>query len=384
MKLTGKLFSSYLVIVAVSLLVLALATAYVAPADFSRRVEHMMGTSGPGETEGQGRRPGIMSNMMEGYMDDVEDADQELNDSFRQSVNNALFWAALAATLTAIFIALFISRKIVFPIKALVKASKHVAAGHYSERLPVQSNDELGELTESFNQMAEALAETEDMRRQLMADVTHELKTPLAGIKGYMEGLEDGVIEATPGTFRIVHREAERMQRLVQDLEVLSRAEAGQMNIKPQRCAIEPLVNAVSERLRPQFVEKNVGLHITLPIDSVFVFADHDRVGQVLTNLLTNALQHTPSSGNVTVSATPQDNMLQFSIHDTGDGLSPEDIKRIFQRFYRVDKSRSRAAGGSGIGLTIARHLVEAQGGRIWAESAGLGQGSTFCFTLPL
>ena len=232
--------------------------------------------------------------------------------------------------------------------------------------------------------MAEALAETETMRRQLIGDVSHELKTPLASIKGYMEGLQDGVIAPTPETFQLVYHEADRLQRLVHDLQEFSRAEVASAQLDQRPCNPGDLVQAVMARLQPQFVDKGIALACDVPTPLPNVRADADRVGQVLTNLVGNALQYTASGGQVMIRASHVDSVVQFSVQDSGVGLLPEDLTKVFQRFYRVDKSRSRASGGSGIGLTIAHHIVEAHGGKIWVESSGLNQGSTFSFTLPL
>jgi signal transduction histidine kinase len=232
--------------------------------------------------------------------------------------------------------------------------------------------------------MAAALAATETLRQQLMADVSHELKTPLASIKGYMEGLQDGVIPPTPETFQLVHREADRLQRLVSDLQELSRAEAAQLHMALQPCNPADLVNLAVATLRPQFEDKGIALEIEMPSQTPPVRADLDRIRQVLINLLGNALQYTLPGGRVIVRATQVGSAIRFSVEDTGIGLDAADLERIFQRFYRVDKSRSRVSGGSGIGLTIARYIVETHGEHIWAESAGPGQGSTFHFTLPL
>lgn len=363
-----KLFISYLFVVFVGLMVLTVSTAFVAPANFSHQMQGM----------GMGRGAGGMMGQR------MQLLDVELAASFRQAVNTALLWAGIGATVTAVVASWFVSQQIVNPIRVLVTLSQRIAGGHYEERLMIASQDELGELIHSFNQMADALAETETQRRQLLADVTHELKTPLASIKGYMEGLQDGVILPTPETFQQVHREADRLQRLVQDLQALSRFEAGQMTIHPQRVNVRQMVETLLNRMQPQFDEKHITLSAEIPDALPTVYADPDRAEQVLTNLLGNALQYTPEGGYVTVMVTPHDHHLQIAVHDTGIGLNPNDLERIFTRFYRVDKSRSRASGGSGIGLTIARYLVEAQGGTIWAESSGLGQGSTFYFTLPV
>jgi signal transduction histidine kinase len=365
MKLHGKLFISYIVVALIGLAVLVTSTALVAPANFSRQM-HMRGNA---------------ASMMQQRMVAL---DAELEASFRESVINALALAGIAAVLAAAAISWLVSNRIVSPLQALVDLSRRIAGGHYEQRLHLDTDDELAELVESFNQMAASLAETETMRQQLLGDVTHELNTPLASIKGYMEGLQDGVLPATPATFQLVHREASRLQRLVQDLQELSQAEAGQIGLRIDACQPRSVIEPVVERMRPQFREKGITLHIALPDDLPAVRADSDRAAQVLTNLLGNALQYTPAGGEVTVAAAGEGQHVRFTVADTGIGLAPDDLERIFQRFYRVDKSRSRASGGSGIGLTVARYLVEAQGGEIYAESAGTGQGSRFAFTLPL
>lgn len=388
MKLTGKLFFSHFLIVAVSVLGLAVSTAYIAPADFSQRMlmgghigENASGQRGMmmrGQQSGDGETPGM---LMDSTVKSVNDA---INNEFRQSLNNALWKAGAVALVAAVVISLVVSRRIVNPIRAVVNVSQRIASGHYDEQIAVHSSDELGELTHQFNRMAAALAQTETMRRQLIGDISHELKTPLASIKGYMEGLQDGVIAATPETFQLIHREASRLQRLVQDLQELSRAEAGQIDIHPKACSPAELIRTAIARLQPQFHDKGITLQNSTPDFLPPVYADDDRVGQVLLNLLGNALQFTPSGGTVTLSAAQRAQMIQFSIQDTGIGLAPEDTQHIFQRFYRADKSRSRKSGGSGIGLTVALHLIEAQGGQLWVESLGLNRGSTFHFTLPL
>jgi len=297
----------------------------------------------------------------------------------------------LASFIVALVASLFISRRVTAPLHALRQVSQRIAAGRYSERVKVPGNvsdpdslDELGLLAVNFNQMAEQLEQTEAMRRQLIGDVAHELRTPLTAIKGSMEGLIDGVLPAEPATFQQIYREADRLQRLVLDLEELSRVEGGAYPLKRKLVSIETLVNSVVERLKWQFEEKGVRLTVTAAEDLPIVRADEDRIGQVLINLLGNALQYTPEGGEVRIDIVKQPNEIQVTVKDTGIGIPPEHLDKIFTRFYRVDKSRSRAHGGSGIGLTIAKHWVEAHGGRIWAQSEGEGKGSTFTFTLPL
>jgi histidine kinase len=243
--------------------------------------------------------------------------------------------------------------------------------------------DELAMLALSFNQMAAKLERTEAMRRQLIGDVAHELRTPLTALKGSLEGLIDGVLPSNPATLGQLALEADRMGKLVNDLQELSRVEAGAYELNRQPLMIEESVAAVSNRLARQFEEKGVALELEIPADLPPVFADEDRLGQVLLNLIGNALQYTPGGGRVRVTASQADGEVQVSVEDSGIGIPPEHLPHVFDRFYRVDKSRSRAGGGSGIGLTITRYLVEAHGGRIWATSRGLGQGSAFTFGLP-
>ncbi len=370
--LAMKLFLSYLIIILVGAFVLASTAELVVPTTFQRHLAHM----GP-----------QMSNMMGLPQPGVE---QNLFVNFRAAVTEALGTAAVAATLMALLASVFISRQVIAPVQEMTSASQRIAEGRYDERVRVTGNiprheqDELGQLALSFNQMAAQLERTESMRRQLIGDVTHELRTPLTTIKGYMEGLMDGVLPADEETYSQIYREADRLQRLVNDLQELSQVEAGAYQIHPKTTTIKVLVDAAVSRLERQYQEKGVTLTTRLAPDLPPVTVDEDRIGQVLLNLLGNALQYTPTGGSVTVTAEKQPGEVQVSIADTGIGIPPEHLPHVFTRFYRVDKSRARAAGGSGIGLTIARHLVEAHGGRIWVESRGAGQGSRFVFTLPL
>jgi histidine kinase len=287
--------------------------------------------------------------------------------------------------LAALLVSLFLSRRIVAPVRTLTVASQHIAEGHYDERVQVNGSDEIAQLARRFNQMAMQLEQVESMRRQLIGDVTHELRTPLTSIKGYMEGLVDGVLPSTPETFDQIHHEADRLSRLVDDLQELSRVEANAYSLDIHPVSVSSLVQTSVKRLSPQATAKRITLHSNLPADLPSIQAEEDRITQVLVNLVANAIQYTPEGGEVTISAARHSDEIYISVGDTGIGIPPEHIANLFTRFYRVDKSRSRnAGGGSGIGLTIAKHLVEAHGGHIWAESKGEGQGSTFTFSLQV
>lgn len=371
-RLGWKLLISYVVVIVVGIATLALAAESVAPAAFNR---HMVGMQ---TMMREGLSPGM----------DLQQMELDLFDSFRVALTEALILAAGGALVTAVGVSIFVSWRVVTPIRRMMQASRRIAAGYYHERVPVTSEDELGQLAHSFNQMAQALEQTEVMRRDLIANVTHELRTPLTSIKGYMEGLIDGVLPAQPETYQQVYREADRLQRLVNDLQELSRVEAGAFQLDCQPLSMADLIRQTMSRLRPQFEEKGVILTLNLPTQLPAVKADEDRLNQVLLNLIGNALHYTPPGGTVTITANTPDSArnrhMVITIADTGIGIPARHLPHIFTRFYRVDKSRSRTGGGSGIGLTIAKHVIEAHSGSIWVESRGEGQGTAFSFSLPL
>jgi histidine kinase len=306
-----------------------------------------------------------------------------LFENFRASMFESLAYAVTASVIAALLVSWFLSRRIVAPVRNLTDASLHIANGNYAERVQVNGTDEIAQLATRFNHMASQLEQVESMRRQLIGDVTHELRTPLTSIKGYMEGLVDGVLPSNAETFNQIHREADRLSRLVDDLQELSRVESKAYSLELRSVTVPDLVQTTLKRLSPQATAKRITLRSNLPANLPPLLADEDRITQVLVNLAANAIQYTSEDGEVTIFASRHSNEVHISVKDTGIGIPPEHLANIFTRFYRVDKSRSRnAGGGSGIGLTIARHIVEAHGGRIWVESKGEGQGSTFTFSL--
>jgi signal transduction histidine kinase len=390
--LSAKLLLSYLVVILVGLVVLAVASQFILPDSFNRHMAGMglsnggmMGQGGQGlgrqGSGGQGlggQGLGAQGLGSSGTM-------VQLYNDYRAGVNEALTYAGLAAVVAAVALGLFFSRTVIAPLAAMSLATQRIADGRYQERVQVRGSDELAQLALRFNQMAEKLDQVEAMRRRLIADVSHELRTPLTAIKGSMEGLMDGVLPATDETYQQIHSEADRLNRLVDDLQELSRVEARAYELELRPVEVSPLAQSVAKRLTPQAETRRISLKLELAPGLPRVLADEDRLMQILTNLTGNALQYTPEGGSVTTTAKRIDDEVQIAVHDTGIGIPSEHLAHIFDRFYRVDKSRSRkAGGGSGIGLTIARALVEAHGGRIWAESAGEGQGSTFVFTLPV
>jgi signal transduction histidine kinase len=367
-SLRARLFLAQLLVIVVGVVTLVISTLLIAPQLHGRLMVAMMG-SDVGHAADAG-----MAAMA-----------QTTTAVFQMAMIQALLISAGAAAFTAVVSSLVVSARIVTPVQQMLRASGRIASGHYAERVPIPGADELGLLAQQFNRMAGELEATERRRVALIGDVAHELRTPLATIEGYTEGLLDGVVAPTEETWALLHDEVGRLRRLVQDLQELSRAEAHQLPL--QRAPQQPaeLVAAAIARLAPQFSEKGVGLTSSLARELPMVSADRDRVIQVLINLLGNALRATPAGGSVCVRATRDAREgIVFAVVDSGIGITAEQLPQLFERFYRVDKARARALGGSGIGLTISKALVEHHGGRIWAESPGLGQGATFSFSLPL
>jgi len=337
------------------------------------------------------------------YIDPLGPADDPQREAFLAAINRALLLAAVVAGLAAVLLTAGISRRILGPVSTLTAAARRMERGDLSQRVEVQSNDEIGELARAFNAMADGLTRLEDLRRSMVSDVAHELRTPLSNIQGYLEALLDGVVEPKREVIDSLHEEAMLLNRLVDDLQELALAEAGQLKLERRPVAPADLVNKATEAARAQAAAKGITLQVDLPVDLPLVEADPQRIEQVLGNLLSNALTHTPSGGEVVVAArrcpepcpergTPsrrrvvegaKESEVELSVSDTGEGILPEHLPYIFERFYRADKSRSRATGGTGLGLAIARQLVEAHGGRIEVESE-VGQGTVFTFTLPL
>jgi signal transduction histidine kinase len=300
---------------------------------------------------------------------------------FLASVNRVLLIVAVVAGLSAVLLILGLSRRILAPVEALTAAVRRMEAGDLSQRVEVTSRDEIGELARAFNAMADGLARLEELRRNMVTDVAHELRTPLSNIRGYLEALQDGVIEPKKRIIDSLHGEAMLLNHLVDDLQDLSLAEAGHLKLECQPVALADIVDRAVEAVRPRAEAESVTVQVDLPED-LLVDVDTQRTGQVLRNLLENALTHTPPGGEIAVAAHTEGQWVEVSVRDTGSGIAAEDLPYVFERFYRADKSRSRATGGAGLGLAIARQLVEAHGGRIWVESTG-GEGSTFTFALP-
>lgn len=294
-----------------------------------------------------------------------------------------LLWGVLIAVAIGLIMTFFLSRRILAPVRVLSSAAHRLGQGDFSQRVEVADKGELGELARTFNSMASDLERAEQLRRNMVADVAHELRTPLSNLRGYLEAVRDGVVTPDAKTIRLLDEEASLLSRLVNDLQELSLAEAGELKMVIEPQDITELINQTAGATREQAKAKGISLSIDLPESLPAVSIDSQRIAQVLHNLLENALAHTASGDSITVAAGHLDEWVEVSVSDTGRGIAEEELPNIFERFYRVDKSRSRSTGGSGLGLTIARRLVEAHGGRITARSEP-GKGSRFSFTVPV
>jgi len=294
-----------------------------------------------------------------------------------------LLWGGLMAIAFALLITFLLSRRILAPIKTLTQTTRQLGKGDFSQRVKFKDKGEVGELAQAFNSMASDLERAEQLRRNMVADVAHELRTPLSNLKGYLEAVRDGVIKPDANAIRSLDEEASLLSRLVDDLQELSLAESGELKLDCRATDIAELISQTADTMQRQVAAKEISLSIDVPDKLPAVHIDSHRIGEVLRNLIENALVHTSNAGTISVTARVQGEWLEVSVIDTGEGIPAEDLSNIFERFYRVDKSRARTTGGSGLGLTIAKRLIEAHGGQIEVASQ-TGQGTRFTFTLPV
>ena len=317
------------------------------------------------------------------YISPEPSADLPSPVSLSQAISRFLLWGALLGVAIALIFTFFLSRRITAPVKALTAAARRLGQGDLSQRVKSKDKGEVGELAQAFNSMAGDLERVEQLRRNMVADIAHELRTPLSNLRGYLEAIRDGIVKPDVDTIHSLDEEATLLSRLVDDLQELSLAEAGELKLDRQAEDIVKLIKQTVAAKQTQAAAKGLSVSIDLPDNLPLVNVDSHRISQVLRNLLENAVAHTDKGDAITVIARQQDSWVEISVVDTGEGIPAEDLPNIFERFYRVDKSRARATGGGGLGLTIAKRLVEAHGGEIEARSE-IGKGSRFSFTIPI
>ncbi len=306
-----------------------------------------------------------------------------LEEQFVNTVNRALLLASFIAGAVAIVISLFVARRLTGPLASMTRAAQAMARGDLAQRVQVTSDDEIARLAEAFNSMAASLAHAEELRRNLVADVAHELRTPIAVLRADLEALQDGVYEPTPQRMAALREETDHLSRLVADLHELSLAEAGQLAMERRPIDLVQVCRQTISGMASQAAARGVALVMGQASQEAISRIDPDRIGQVLRNLVSNALRYTPAGGAVTLDCRVEGKQAVIAVRDSGAGIKPDDLPHVFDRFYRGEKSRARATGGAGLGLAIVKQLVEAHGGTVAVESTP-GQGATFYVRLPL
>lgn len=377
-----KFFFSYFSLVLIGMLVMGAIIRVALPSLFNNQLVAMstiLSNYGINETGHMMGGHGMMGGSV---------LFSDLYGVFNKIILEAFIYAFFPSIFIALILSVMMSRRFVRPLKQMGQAADRIAAGDYQERLPLGSmkaggQDELQHLGLRFNLMASRLEQVEEQRQKWLSDVAHELRTPLTVIKGSMEGLMDGVLEPDTATLERVYRQADRLERLVNDLQELNRIDEGVLELNLAPIDMNRVIGEVLQTMRINFINQGVMLDEDLPDEPLIVLADEDRLQQILINLLGNALRYTSAGGSVVVGVHPLETMAEISVKDDGAGIPAEHLSYVFDRFYRVEESRSRQDGGSGLGLAIVRRLVEAQDGQIRAESEGLGKGATFVFSLP-
>ncbi|HEY3335275.1 MAG TPA: ATP-binding protein [Candidatus Limnocylindrales bacterium] len=361
-RLRWRLLAANLAVAAAGVIAVVIGVWLAAPQAFERS----MGMAGSG---------GMMGGSGAGMMDPL------LRAAFGEAVGAALVLGFLAAVVVAVAVSLLLSSRLSRPIDELAAASRLVAGGDYAQRVSPASG-ELGDLAVSFNAMAASLEANEGRRRDLIGDVAHELRTPIASVRGYVEGLAAGVFEPGPAAWRVLDEQTARLEHLVDDLAVLWRAESDDLRLQIESLDGHGLLSDVHERYRAEAAERSIELNHKATGPGR-ILADRVRIAQVLDNLVGNAVRYTQPGGRVELGLAKDGRWTVLSVRDDGPGLDAEQASRVFERFYRADSSRSRDAGGNGLGLAITKSLVEAMGGTMEVASAGLGRGSTFSVRLP-
>lgn len=373
-RLTGLVFILLLLTISI-LLILVNNQMDNHFSQYLSNMSHMMGNSQMGM--------GGMSSMggMHGTMHGPAES------TYISAVHQSLLWVGLGMIGVSVVVSYFVVREIMRPLSTLTGAVQKVRTGSYGQTVSVERHDEVGVLTESFNEMSEELARNDKMRRQLFANIAHELRTPLAILQGNLEGMIDDIIPTDKKILLSMADETVRMGRLIQDLRDLSLAEINELTLHKEAADINVMLERAVSMLQPLCDEKDLTVRLNLSRDLPSLVIDVDRINQVIYNLLNNAIRYIERGCAITVSTLPVrvdgKSYAQVQIADTGKGIAPKDLEHIFQYFYRSEQSRNRKSGGIGIGLALAQQFIRSHGGNIWADST-VGKGTTFTFILPL
>ena len=362
LSLATRLFLSHLIVMSVAISILIIVRRTASPILFSRQLQRI---------EERGTTERI----------DFQDVRLEISEAYESVLHNSTLLSVLIGGTAAGGLSFLVAQRITKPMLKIERVTQQFARGRLSERLPPNDIPELNRLSTSFNNMASSLEGVEKRRRELVSDLTHELRTPLTIINGYLEGITANNIEATPDVYERLMKETRRLQRLVNDLQELSKAEAGYLPIHLAPVNLYPILSVLVERFETQLLEE-LTLSLKCPATLPPVLADLDRLEQILVNLLGNAVSYT-EAGSIILRVWQENNKVWLEVKDTGQGIAPEDLPHVFERFWRSGLASDRNSKGSGIGLAISRRLVELQGGSMEVESV-LGEGSTFRFFLAV
>jgi signal transduction histidine kinase len=306
----------------------------------------------------------------------------DIHQMFLASIHQYLVWASLAALGLAFVLSFLLTRRVLRPLSQMTAITKEVAAGNFSLRAEISTDDEVGQLGIAFNNMADRLGKIEQLRKTMVADVAHELRTPLTNLRGYLEALNDGIIPPLPETLQMLQQENLRLVHLVENLQQLARADAARAYLRREEIVLADLIKQLIELHRLNFQKKRITVSTTWEDEEARVSADRDKLLQAMQNLLDNCCKYTPENGSVVIAESRVEGGIKVDFHNSGAGIAPDDLPFIFERFFRVDRSRSRDRGGAGIGLAITKELIEAHGGSIGANSV---PGSTHIwFVLPV
>jgi signal transduction histidine kinase len=361
--LVTRLFFSHLIVMSVAITILVVVRKTASPIMFARQIQK------------------IEAKRAKDEIIDFQDVRAEIEEGFEITLNQSTILSAIFGMTVAGGLSFLVAQRITQQMFKIERVTQQFARGKFSERLPHNDIPELDRLSTNFNNMASSLEGVEQRRRELVTDLTHELRTPLTIINGYLEGITSSNIEATPDVYARLMKETRRLQRLVNDLQELSKAEAGYLSINLVPTNLYPLLSALIERFKAQLLDE-ITIHLEYSKNLPLILADIDRLEQILVNLLGNAVSYT-RKGSITLRAWQQADRVFLAVTDTGHGIAAEDLPHVFERFWRSSLSKERNNRGSGIGLAISRRLVELQGGQIEVESE-LGKGSTFRFSLAV
>ena len=357
-RLSFRLTSYFLLAAVLGVALVAVLTYNSTSSGFDSFLGHMAGS-------------GMMGNIVAG-------AERE----FLNNLGRSLWLAGILGVVLAIVLGGLFTRQIVAPLEKVSSAARRVTQGDLDQRVDIRGSSELAELGESFNIMAETLRHDRSLRHNMVADIAHELRTPLSILQGNIEAMIDGVLPLDNENLSSLHQETMLLARLVEDLRTLSLAETGQLRFQPGAIDLKALSRQVIDQYQAPLLSKRIEVVLESPEGLPQAWADPDRTAQVVRNLMNNAFNYTPEGGTITVRLTSGSSGITVSVIDTGAGIPPKDLAYVFDRFYRVDRSRTRSTGGSGLGLAIVKQLVETQGGSVRVEST-VGRGSTFSFSIP-